>query len=73
VFADEIEFLRARGLMELGDDALSLTEEGTYVQNGIIPLFAAPSIQGYLVERDPTQADDFVRNRKSALRVARSA
>ncbi|MFO7563984.1 MAG: coproporphyrinogen-III oxidase family protein [Enhygromyxa sp.] len=73
VFADELEFLRARGLMELGEDALSLTDEGADFKNGIIPLFAAPSIQGYLIERDPSQADDFVRNRKSALRVARSA
>jgi oxygen-independent coproporphyrinogen-3 oxidase len=72
VFAEELEFLRARGLMELREHALSLTDEGTYVQNGIIPLFAAPSIQGYLIERDPTQADDFARNRKLALRVAAS-
>lgn len=73
VFADEIEFVCARGLMELNEDALSLTEEGCHVLNGIIPLFAAPSIQGYLIARDPKQADDFVRNRKLALRVARSA
>ena len=73
VFAEELEFLRARGLMELHEDALRLTDEGTYVQNGIIPLFAAPSIQGYLIARDPAQADDFARNRKLALRVAKSA
>ena len=73
VFADEIEFLLARGLMELREDALALTDEGTHFQNGIIPLFAAPSIQGYLIERDPAQTDDFERNRKLALRVAKSA
>jgi oxygen-independent coproporphyrinogen-3 oxidase len=72
VFADELEFVLARGLMELREDALSLTDEGTYFQNGIIPLFAAPSIQGYLIERDPAQADDFVRNRKVALRVSKA-
>lgn len=73
VFADEIAFVLDRGLMELRDDALSLTEAGVEQQNGIIPLFAAPSIQQYLLERDPAQADDFVRNRKLAVRVARSA
>jgi oxygen-independent coproporphyrinogen-3 oxidase len=71
VFAEEVEFLLARGLMELNEDALSLTDEGTHHTNGIIPLFAAPSIQGYLIERDPAQADDFTRNRKLAMRVAR--
>ncbi|WP_146158221.1 coproporphyrinogen-III oxidase family protein [Enhygromyxa salina] len=70
VFAAEIEFLVGRGLMQLDDDALSLTPEGVHAKNGIIPLFAAPSIQGYLIGRDPTVADDLVRNRKIALRVA---
>ncbi|HLT38191.1 MAG TPA: coproporphyrinogen-III oxidase family protein [Enhygromyxa sp.] len=73
VFADEIELLLARGLMELREDALSLTDVGSAFVNGIIPLFAAPSIQQYLLERDPAGADDLVRNRKLALRVARSA
>ena len=70
VFASEIEFLVSRGLMELGEHALSLTPEGVHYKNGIIPLFAAPSIQAYLIGRDPTQADDMTRNRKIALRVA---
>ncbi|MFV8752314.1 coproporphyrinogen-III oxidase family protein [Nannocystaceae bacterium ST9] len=70
VFAAELEFLRSRGLMVLGDDALSLTAEGARFTNGIIPLFAAPSIQGYLIARDPKVADDMARNRKVALRVA---
>lgn len=69
VFADEIEFLVSRGLMELGEHALSLTPDGVHDKNGIIPLFAAPSIQGYLIGRDPTQAEDLVRNRKIAARV----
>jgi len=73
VFADEIEFLTARRLMVLGDEALSLTAKGVDYKNGIIPLFAAPSIQGYLIERDPEQADDLSRNRKLALRVANSS
>jgi len=73
VFGDAIDFVVARGLMELSDEALSLTPAGVPVKNGIIPLFAAPSIQGYLIERDPTRADDLVRNRTIALKVARSA
>ncbi len=70
VFADEIGFLEAQGLMVLGREALSLTPEGVDFKNGIIPLFAAPSIQAYLIERDPERSDDLTRNRKSALRVA---
>ena len=73
VFAAEIEFLEARGLMELNERALSMTPEGAHFKNGIIPLFAAPSIQAYLIERDPQRSEDMERNRKIALRVARSA
>lgn len=69
-FADEVAFVCSRGWMKLTDDALSLTAEGVHHKSGIIPLFAAPSIQGYLIERDPMQADDLARNRKLALRVA---
>jgi oxygen-independent coproporphyrinogen-3 oxidase len=69
-FADELEFVLSRGLMALTEHALSLTAEGVHHKPGIIPLFAAPSIQRYLIDRDPTQADDFVRNRKLAVRVA---
>lgn len=71
VFAPEVEFLTSRGLMTLGDDALSLTDEGASAVNGIIPLFAAPSIQRYLLERDPDRADDMTKNRRAALQVAR--
>jgi oxygen-independent coproporphyrinogen-3 oxidase len=70
VFADEVEFVVSRGLMEMTERALSLTAEGVHHKAGIIPLFAAPSIQGYLIERDPMQSDDFARNRKLAVRVA---
>jgi oxygen-independent coproporphyrinogen III oxidase len=70
VFADEIGFLRERGLMDLREDALSLTAEGVHFNNGIIPLFAAPSIQGYLIERDADTCEDLSRNREVALRVA---
>lgn len=70
VFADEIEFVVSRGWMDLSDRALSLTTDGVHHKPGIIPLFAAASIQRYLIERDPMQADDMVRNRKMALRVS---
>lgn len=71
LFAPEVELVTARGLMTLGPDALSLTDEGAAFVNGIIPLFAAPSIQRYLLERDPDRADDMTRNRRAALHVAR--
>ncbi len=70
VFGPEIAFLRERGWMTWGEDALSLTPEGVHVYNGIIPLFAAPSIQRYLLERDPETSNDMARNRSIALRTA---
>lgn len=71
VFADEIAFLVSNGWMTLTDEALSLTPSGVHFKNGIIPLFAAPSIQSYLIDRDPVEAEDFERNRSVALRVAK--
>jgi oxygen-independent coproporphyrinogen-3 oxidase len=73
VFQPEIEFVLARKLMAWRDDALSLTPEGVHVYNGIIPLFAAPSIQRYLLARDPHTTDDMTRNRNLALRTASEA
>jgi len=70
VFGPELTFVLERNLMEWRDDALSLTPEGVHVYNGIIPLFAAPSIQRYLLERDPLKTDDMARNRGLALRTA---
>ena len=69
VFADEIALLRARGWMEDTARALSLTDEGASWVNGVIPLFTAPSVQAYLLGRDPTTARDMDRNRKLALRT----
>ena len=70
VFGAEIDFLLARGLMELSPRALSLTPEGALHLNGVIALFFAPSVQGYLLARDPLQADDMHRNRRAAVKVA---
>jgi len=69
-FADEVEFVLARGLMEWTERALSLTVEGAGSVNGVIALFFAPSIQRYLLERDPDRATDFERNRRLSERVA---
>jgi oxygen-independent coproporphyrinogen-3 oxidase len=73
-FPDEIALLRARGWMQdaPAGRALSLTPEGAKWVNGIIPLFVAPSVQSYLIERDPERATDMDRNRALALRTAAS-
>lgn len=75
-YPDEVAVVLREGWMEWtgegAERALSLTPEGALHKNGVIPLFAAPSIQRYLVERDPTRAEDFERSRRVALRVAGS-
>ena len=73
-FPDEVDFVLREGWMHWTGDgetrALSLTPEGALHKNGVIPLFAAPSIQRYLVARDPAAAEDLARSRRVALRVA---
>ncbi len=69
-FPDEIAFLLGRGLMEWTERSLRLTPEGAANVNGVISLFFAPSVQAYLVERDPERAEDFARQRRISLRVA---
>lgn len=69
-FPEEIDFLISRGLMVLSKEALSLTPEGSHYKNGIIPLFAAPSIQKYLIDRDPLSADDMKINRQFAIQTS---
>jgi hypothetical protein len=39
-------------------------------KNGVHALFYAPSIQRYLLSRDPERAEDFERHRRSARRLA---
>ena len=65
-----VAFVRSRGLMEETAEALRLTAEGAAHVNGVIALFFAPSIQRYLLERDPDRADDLDANRALSLRVA---
>ena len=61
-FAEEVDFVLERGLMRYTDRALSLTAEGARRFNGVIALFFAPSVQAYLIDRDPDRADDMTRN-----------
>jgi oxygen-independent coproporphyrinogen-3 oxidase len=72
-FADEVDFVLRRGLMEQAAETLRLTPEGAMHVNGVIALFFAPSIQQYLIERDPEDAEDMHRNQVQALRVAGEA
>jgi oxygen-independent coproporphyrinogen-3 oxidase len=65
-----VAFALRRGLMEETPGALSLTPEGAAHVNGVIALFFAPSIQRYLLERDPDRASDLHLNRAASLRVA---
>jgi oxygen-independent coproporphyrinogen-3 oxidase len=72
-FPAAVEFVLRRGLMEWGADALSLTRAGAEQVNGVIALFFAPSVQRYLLERDPDRAEDLHRSRAAALKVAGEA
>ena len=65
-----VAFVLERGLMEWTADALRLTPAGAAQVNGVIALFFAPSIQAYLLERDPDRAEDMERSRVAAARVA---
>jgi oxygen-independent coproporphyrinogen-3 oxidase len=67
-----IAFLVREGLMEYVEetDTLRLTASGCDHKNGVHALFYAPSIQQYLLSRDPERAEDFERHRKSARRLA---
>ncbi len=73
-FPDVVDFVISDGLMEWTGEgasrALSLTKRGAASKNGVIPLFAAPSIQQHLIERDPHHDVELERSRKIALRVA---
>lgn len=74
-FPAEVAFVKSRGLMhETGGQsgsgsALSLTPEGARHFAGVIALFFAPSVQRYLVARDPDRAQDMDIARAKALRV----
>lgn len=78
-----VEYALREGLMEYTESpnghelsinhrSLSLTSEGARHFNGTIALFFAPSVQAYLIGRDPAAAEDMHRNREMAVRVARA-
>ena len=69
-YPHEVEFARRLGLMTLTERALSMTHEGAKHFNGLCALFHAPSVQAYLVQRDPATADDMRHNQRIALSVA---
>lgn len=69
-YGPEIAFLLERRLMEYTPRGLSLTSEGAMQVNGVIALFYAPSVQRYLIDRDPDAATDMDLNRRFAERVA---
>jgi len=70
-YGPEIDFVIRRGLMEWKPRTLSMTELGEKHFAGLCALFHAPSVKAYLLERDPLKAQDFQRNRRAALKVAR--
>ncbi len=70
VFADEVAFAIGNGLMEWTPRSLRLTADGALNVNGVIALFFAPSLQQYLIERDPDRADDLHRHRLRAEKAA---
>jgi len=72
-FPSQVEFVLKRGFMHFTDRALSLTPEGASRFNGVIALFFAPSVQRYLIDRDPERAQDMDCNRKLALNISRRA
>lgn len=81
-YPEAVEFALNEGLMaytrsengaEIGaldSRAFSLTPHGARHFNGTIALFFAPSVQSYLLGRDPHAAEDMHANRAAALRVA---
>jgi oxygen-independent coproporphyrinogen-3 oxidase len=73
VFADEVAFVLQRGLMEWTPRTLRLTPEGSLQVNGVIAMFFAPSLQQYLIARDPDRAGDLHRHRLRAEKVAGDA
>jgi oxygen-independent coproporphyrinogen-3 oxidase len=73
VYPAAVDLVLRQGLMRRTAGALSLTPAGAEQVNGVIALFFAPSVQRYLVERDPDGAEDLHRNRAASLRVAGEA
>ena len=73
VYPAEVAFALKHGLMDCSDRALSMTTTGAAHFNGVCALFHAPSVQAYLIQRDPATAEDMRRNRTIAVFVAERA
>ena len=69
-YPDEVAFLLDKGLMEWTAEALSMTELGAQHFSGVVSQFHARSIKQYLLERDPSNAQDMLQNRSLAEKVA---
>lgn len=69
----EIEFALEEGLMEWSERSLRMTKHGERHFSGLCALFHAPSVKNYLIQRDPDNALDFVRQKKAAEAVGRRA
>jgi oxygen-independent coproporphyrinogen III oxidase len=73
---DYMEYTQSKNGAELSgisNESLSLTARGAGHFNGVIALFFAPSVQTFLIERDPHTASDMHKNREAALRTAELA
>jgi oxygen-independent coproporphyrinogen-3 oxidase len=69
-YSRAVDFVLRERLMEYYDETLRLTAHGCDHKNGVHALFYAPSIQRYLLSRDPERAEDFERHRRSARKLA---
>lgn len=69
-FPEAVAFALREELMEYRGELLGLTPRGVDHKSGVHALFYAPSVQAYLVERDPGDSEDLERNRRRAAQVA---
>ena len=82
-YPEAVKYALSEGLMEYRESAngveledlehyevLALTDKGAHNFNGTIALFYAPSVQDYLLNRDPAQAKDMKLNKRLADKVA---
>lgn len=77
-YGPQLAYAKGEGLMHetMGQcgtrPAVSLTAKGAAHFAGTIALFFAPSVQHYLLERDPETATDFDINARKALKVLKA-
>lgn len=71
-YPQAVEFAVNRGLMEWRDQHLAMTEWGERHFSGLCALFHAPSVQSYLLQRDPESAEDMALHRRRSRKLAGS-